>query len=167
MDLYGIEQLNLNALGGADTITINDLTGTSLKQLNIDLASPPGSGTGDGQPDTVIVNGTNGNDVVNVAGNASGVSVIGLFATVNIRGAESANDRLIVNALGGDDVVTASALSADALLFAADGGAGNYVLIGGDGNDTLLGGTGDDILVGGPGDDVLDGGTGDNVLIQD
>ena len=59
MDLNGVERVNFNALGGADTITVNDLTGTDVTNVNLDLASPPGSGTGDGQADTVIVNGTN------------------------------------------------------------------------------------------------------------
>ena len=52
MDLNGVENIQLNALGGADTITVNDLTGTDVKQVAIDLGSPPGSGTGDGQADT-------------------------------------------------------------------------------------------------------------------
>jgi Ca2+-binding RTX toxin-like protein len=86
---------------------------------------------------------------------------------VNITGAEATVDRLTVNALAGDDVVDASALSADAILFTADGGDGDDVLIGGAGNDTLLGGDGDDVLIGGPGQDILDGGSGDNILIQD
>ena len=30
MDLNGVEQVNVVALGGADTITINDLTGTDV-----------------------------------------------------------------------------------------------------------------------------------------
>ena len=38
MDLDGIENIQVNALGGADTITVNDLTGTDAKQVNIDLA---------------------------------------------------------------------------------------------------------------------------------
>ena len=46
MDLNGVEGIDFNALGGADTITVNDLTGTDLTQLNLDLASPPGSGVG-------------------------------------------------------------------------------------------------------------------------
>ena len=167
MDLNRVEGIDFNALGGADTITVNDLTGTDLTQLNLDLASPPGSGAGDGQADTVIVNGTGGDDVVTVAGDASGVSVTGLSARVNITGAEAANDRLTVNTLGGDDVLDASALSSGAIALAANGGDGDDVLIGGDGNDTLIGGAGDDILIGGPGLDILDGGPGDNILIQD
>ena len=53
--------------GGADTITVNDLTGTDVNQVAIDLAGMPGSGVGDGQVDTVIINGTAGDDVINVA----------------------------------------------------------------------------------------------------
>jgi Ca2+-binding RTX toxin-like protein len=166
MDVNGVEQVNVVARGGADTINVHDLSGTSVTDVNIDLAATPGSGTGDGQADTVIVNGTAGSDVIAVAGDASGVSVQGLAAQVHITGAEAANDRLIVNALAGDDVVQASGLSATAIQLTADGGDGNDVLIGGAGNDTLLGGGGDDILIGGPGQDVLDGGPGNNTVIQ-
>ena len=41
MDLNGVEHINLNALGGADTITVNDLTGTGVTQVAIDLAPRP------------------------------------------------------------------------------------------------------------------------------
>jgi Ca2+-binding RTX toxin-like protein len=167
MDLNDVEGIDFNALGGADTITVNDLTHTDVTALNIDLASPPGSGVGDGQADAVIVNGTTRNDTFTVAGNASGVSVSGLSAQVNIRGAETANDQLIINTLAGDDVVDASGLSADAIPLTVNGGDGNDVLIGGAGNDTLNGGAGDDVLIGGPGVDALDGGPGNNILIQD
>ena len=166
MDVNGVEQVNVVALGGADTITVNDLSGTGVTDVNLDLAGTPGSGTGDGQADTVIVNGTAGNDAIAVAGDASGVDVLGLAARVHITGAEAANDRLIVNALAGDDVVDASGLAAGAIQLTADGGDGNDVLIGGAGNDTLLGGAGDDVLIGGPGQDILDGGPGNNILIQ-
>ncbi|HEY7427637.1 MAG TPA: calcium-binding protein [Gemmataceae bacterium] len=166
MDVNGVEQVNVTARGGADTLTVNDLSGTGVTDVNLDLAGTPGSGTGDGAADTVIVNGTAGNDVIAVAGDASGVVVSGLATQVQITGAEAANDRLIVNALAGDDVVTATGLSAAAIQLTEDGGDGNDVLIGGGGNDTLLGGAGDDVLNGGPGQDILDGGSGDNVLIQ-
>ena len=167
MDLSGIEVANVNTLGGADTMTVNDLSGTDLTQLNLDLANPPGSGVGDGQADAVIVNGNNGADSVTVSGDASGVSVVGLFTQVNIKGTESANDRLSVNTLGGDDALDASGLLSGAISFVADGGDGNDVLIDGAGNDTLIGGAGDDVLIGGPGVDVLDGGPGDNIVTQD
>ncbi len=85
-------------------------------------------------------------------------AVTGLAAKVTISGAEAANDRLTVNALGGDDVVEASGLAAAAIAADADGGAGDDILIGGAGNDVLLGGPGDDVLIGGPGNDTIDGG---------
>jgi Ca2+-binding RTX toxin-like protein len=167
MDLNGVEAIDFQALGGADTITVNDLTGTDVTELNLDLASAGGSGVGNASADAVIVNGTDGDDALTVAGDASGVSVIGFSARMNITGAETANDRLTINTLGGDDVMDASGLSDAAIPLAANGGDGNDNFIGGAGNDTLIGGAGDDTLVGGPGLDVLDGGPGDNVLIQD
>jgi Ca2+-binding RTX toxin-like protein len=166
MDVNGVEQVNVVALGGADTINVHDLSGTDVTQVNIDLASPAGSGTGDGAADTVIVNGTSGDDVVTVNGDATGTDVSGLAAAVHITGAEAANDRLVVEALAGDDAVVASGLAANAIQLTLDGGDGDDVLVGGAGNDTLLGGNGDDVLIGGPGEDTLDGGPGDNTLIQ-
>ncbi len=166
MDTNGVETIDLNTLGGADTITVNDLTGTSVTQVNLDLSATPGRGVGDGQADTVIVNGTRGNDVLSVAGDASGAVVSGLAARIKVVGAEAANDNLVLNALAGDDVVDASKLSAGVIQFTADGGDGNDVLIGSAGNDVLRGGDGDDVLIGGPGQDTLDGGLGNNILIQ-
>ena len=71
MDLNSVETIDFNALGGADTITVNDLTGTGVKNVNIDLASPPGSGVGDGQADTIIINATSGDDVISSAAAAA------------------------------------------------------------------------------------------------
>jgi Ca2+-binding RTX toxin-like protein len=163
MDLNNLEQVDLNALGGADTITVNDLTGTALTEVNVNLGATGGGG--DGQADTVIINGTNRDDVISAAGDATGVAVAGLAAEVHITGAEAGNDLLVINALGGDDVVDASRLSATAIPVKADGGDGNDILIGGAGSNTLLGGAGDDVLIGGPGHNVLDGGPGNNIVI--
>jgi Ca2+-binding RTX toxin-like protein len=163
MDLDDVETVDFNALGGADTIVVNDLSGTDVTDVTTDLAF---SGSGDAQADNVVVQGTNGDDVALVEGNASGVSVLGLAARVNIVGAEAANDRLTVNQLAGDDVVDASGLAVGSIQLTADGGNDDDVLIGGDGNDILLGGFGDDVLIGGPGLDVIDGGDGDDIEIQ-
>lgn len=164
MDLNDIETLDLNALGGADTIVVNDLSGTDLVELNLNLAAS--GGADDGQPDTVIVRGTNNDDVALVFGDASGISVLGLSAQVNLFGAHQ-GDRLIVETLAGDDVVDASGLSNSPIQLTLDGGDDNDVLIGSDLNDILFGGNGDDVLIGGPGLDILDGGPGDDIKIQD
>ncbi|NJM44953.1 MAG: calcium-binding protein [Alkalinema sp. RU_4_3] len=147
MDMDGIEQLDLNALGGIDTITINDLTGTALKQLNLNLGS-------DGQGDRVIINGTNGDDVIQVANATNGVDILGLFATVAISGADP-TDTLVVSGLAGDDVLVATTLLPNKISVVFQGDAGDDVLNGGEGNDVLDGGAGDDVLVGGPGQDIL------------
>ena len=165
MDLDDVESIVTKALGGADRIVVNDLTGTDLTEVNADLTVGT-VGAGDLQPDSVIVQGTNGDDVVVAAGDATGVAVLGLAARVNITGGEAANDRLTINALGGDDVVEASGLAVGAIQLTADGGDGADVLIGGAGNDVLIGGNGDDVLIGGPGNDIIDAGDGDDIEIQ-
>jgi Ca2+-binding RTX toxin-like protein len=166
MDVDGVEQINLGERGGADTTTVNDLTGTGVTDVAIDLANPAGSGAGDGAVDTVVVNATTGNDVVRISGAGNPLSVDGLSTQISIAGAEP-SDQLIVHGLAGDDVVDASAVSSGAMALTLDGGDGADVLLGGAGNDTLQGGAGDDVLFGGPGTDVLDGGPGNNILIQD
>ena len=166
MDLDDVEQFDVNTLGGPDTMVVNDLTGTDATTINIKLAGLIGGSTGDGQADNIIVNGTSGEDVIFVSGNASGVTVSGLAALINILTAEPALDRLTVNSLAGDDIVDASGLAATGIALTLDGGEDDDALTGGDGDDNLLGGNGDDVLIGGPGVDVLDGGPGENVLIQ-
>jgi Ca2+-binding RTX toxin-like protein len=165
-DVDGVERVDLNAFGGADTVTLNDLSGTDVRDVRLDLATTPGGAGGDGQSDTVIVHSTSGNDVVEAVGTGASYSVAGLAALVSVRGSEGANDRLTVNGLAGDDVVDAKDLAAGVVRLTANGGAGNDVLIGSVGNDTLQGGDGDDVVIGGPGLDTLDGGPGDNVVIQ-
>lgn len=166
LDIDDVETANVFALGGADIVTVNDVAGTDLTTINVALASTIGGATGDAAADSIIVNATNGNDVVSVNGNASGTSVLGLAAVINITTAETSSDRLFVNLLAGDDALDASGLQAAGIPLTGDGGSNDDVLTGGDGNDTLLGGDGDDVLIGGPGLDVLDGGLGNNILIQ-
>src|SRR5262249_56534526 len=57
-----------------------------------------------------------------------------------------ADDRIVINGLGGDDVITASGLTG--MLLTENGGDGDDVLVGSPGNDTLNGGNGDDVLLG-------------------
>jgi Ca2+-binding RTX toxin-like protein len=101
MDLNGIEVVNIGALGGADQLTVNDLTGTDVTGVNIDLGAT--GGVGDGQADTVTVNGTGAADTINLTAVSGTVSVTGLAAQVKIAHPEAANDTLVVNGLGGVD----------------------------------------------------------------
>ena len=51
MDTDGVERVDFNALGGADVVTVNDLTGTDVRSVNVDLAGALGGATGDNEPD--------------------------------------------------------------------------------------------------------------------
>ncbi len=122
-------------------MVVHDLTGTSVTTVNVNL------GSNDGAPDSVTVEGTAGADVISVSSDQAGVVVAGLHTQVNITGAESANDRLIINAGDGDDVVSAGGLAANAIGLVANGGNGNDVLIDGAGNDVLTGGLGNTVVI--------------------
>jgi Ca2+-binding RTX toxin-like protein len=139
MDTNGVERVDFNARGGADEVNVNDLTGTDVDKLNVDLASRPGSGTGDGQPDSVIVNGTNGNDTISVSADAGAVNVTGLGAAVGITNAEAANDALAVNGRAGNDQIAAEPAVAQVIALLIDGDEGNDTAIaqGSNTNDAL------------------------------
>jgi hypothetical protein len=121
MDTVGVERVDFNALGGADTVTVNDLTGTDVSSVDVDLASSLGGASGDGAADRVVVNGTNGDDAITVNGDAGGVKASGLAATVKIVHSEAANDRLEVNTLDGKNTVDSAGLAAGAIKLFVNG----------------------------------------------
>jgi Ca2+-binding RTX toxin-like protein len=100
MDLVGVERLDLATLGGADAVTVGDLTGTGLTEAAIDLASS--TGAGDQANDTVTVLGSDRADDVAVTAAAGAVDVAGLAARTVVTGSESA-DHLEIDTRGGDD----------------------------------------------------------------
>jgi hypothetical protein len=121
MDVSGVEAIEVNAAGGADTITVGDLSGTDAREVNVDL------GAADGAADAVVVNGTDRDDAVQIlAGfiDQTPITVLGLSPRVDIAGAEGANDTLRVNTLGGNDVVDSSGLPAGEIGLTVDLGDG-------------------------------------------
>jgi Ca2+-binding RTX toxin-like protein len=164
IDMNDVESIDAKLLGGADSLHVADLSGTDVVRVNADLAAT--GGVDDAQPDNVVVDGTNGDDVVSVAGGATNLSVAGLSTVVSVSGGFAPSDRLTVSTLTGDDVIDASGVAAGAMLLTLDGGDGDDVILGGEGADTLLGAAGDDVLIGGPGNDTLDGGPGSNIVID-
>jgi predicted lipoprotein with Yx(FWY)xxD motif/Ca2+-binding RTX toxin-like protein len=166
MDTAGVERVDVNALGGADLLTVNDLSGTDVTSVVADLAGALGGATGDSAADRVVVNGTDGNDAIKVAGDVPGVAVSGLHASVSIQHQEP-NDELAVNGLGGDDAIDASGLAAGAISLALDGGPGDDTIAGGQGVETLLGGDGNDSIDGNKGNDLALLGAGDDVFVWD
>lgn len=121
MDTAGVERVDFNALGGADLVTLNDLSGTDVGAVNIDLAATLGGATGDGAADNIVVNATNGADTVFIEGAADGLTVTGLAPAVQILHAEFANDRLDINTLAGDDRVDADGLQIGVIQLFVDG----------------------------------------------
>jgi Ca2+-binding RTX toxin-like protein len=166
MDTAGVETVDFNALGGTDVVNVDDLTGTDVTAVNLDLAGTLGGATGDAQPDRVLVSGTDGNDAVNVAGDASGVAVSGLAAQVSIRH-QDPTDLLDVNGLAGNDTISAASLAAQSIALILDGGAGDDTLAGGRGVESLLGRDGNDTIDGNGGNDAALLGAGDDTFVWD
>jgi Ca2+-binding RTX toxin-like protein len=175
MDLGGIERIDFNALGGNDNVTVNNLAGTEVSEVNVNLAAALGGTVGDALEDVVTVNASNSADTVTVESSSTGYFVGGLAAIVNVNTSEVLLDALHVNLLAGGDTFTAAALPAGVVQLQVDGGAGadsitgsqgNDLLLGANGADTLNGGDGDDVLIGGPDADLLVGGGGSNTLVQ-
>ncbi|SRR6266542_1190413 len=106
MNLDDVEILDLNALGGVDDITVKDMTGTRMRQADIDLSPAGDGGAGDLLADLVPVNGTNHADAVDVVGQGTQVDVSGLRAETRITGTDPALDQLQVDTLGGNDAVS-------------------------------------------------------------
>src|SRR5207342_2635755 len=82
MDLNSVENIQIKTVGSSDTVTVNDLTGTGVTQLAIDLGATGGGG--DGAADTVIVNATQGNDAISVVKSGNSLVVKGLSEQLTI-----------------------------------------------------------------------------------
>ncbi len=100
-----------DARGGADNVTVNDLTGTDVTQIELDPARGRRRRRRRGRHGHRQRH--QGDDKIAVGGDAGGLQVTGLHAAVNIFGQEPTMDRLTVNGLGGDDVINAQSLRAD------------------------------------------------------
>jgi predicted lipoprotein with Yx(FWY)xxD motif len=120
MDTAGVETIDVNALGGADLVTVGDLTGTDVTNVNVDLASALGGTTGDGALDRVVATGTAGNDTLAVSSDPGGVKLSGLAATVAISHQEP-TDHLEINTLTGIDVLGTGGFAAGAIQLFFDG----------------------------------------------
>jgi trimeric autotransporter adhesin len=153
IDLIGVEGIRFHALGGRDSIAINDTSGTDLGRVVVDLEGALGAGTGDGEADLVTVNGTAGNETISVTSVNGVITINGVSAPVSVLHAD-AFDQLDVNGGAGEDAISAAAVPAGALFLTFDGGEGNDTLTGSQGKDVLVGGAGADTMMGGAGDDL-------------
>jgi Ca2+-binding RTX toxin-like protein len=159
--LGALEQVDVAARGGADTLTTDELPGTTLQAVNGDL------GAADGATDRVIVNAGQFDDTVDVAGADGAATVIGVSVPIALAGAEAGRDQLLINALAGFDRVASAGLQATTLALTADGGADDDALAGGPAAETFLAGDGTDAVDGNGGNDRALLGAGDDRFTWD
>lgn len=122
MDLAAVEQVDVRALGGADTMTVGDLSGTGVRGVAVDQRGFDGNG--DAATDRVVANGTEGPDKAVLSTDGTTGIVDGLSVDVRATGMEPA-DTVTAALLGGDDTAQASAAPTGASQVGADGGAGS------------------------------------------
>src|SRR3954447_24266715 len=103
MDTHGVEHVDFNALGGADTVNIGDLGATDVTNVGVNLAAS--GGAGDGSADQVNVNGSPADDRTDVTADPTGVDVTGLAAAVSVTAAAASSDQLAVKGRGGANQV--------------------------------------------------------------
>jgi hypothetical protein len=116
MDTDDVERVTLNALGGADTVTVGDLRGTDVRKVDVDLGAQLNASGGDAAVDAVTVKGTPANDHIRVSGSHGDVRVSGLSADVRLKDAEPA-DRLTIDTLAGRDQVNSGGLATGTITF--------------------------------------------------
>ena len=66
MDTNDVEAIDVNTVGGQDTVVLNDISGTDLARIGANLAATGGGD--DQQADNVVVNATANADVVVLSG---------------------------------------------------------------------------------------------------
>jgi Ca2+-binding RTX toxin-like protein len=187
MDLHGMENVNIRALGSIDNITIGDLRGTDVDHVRVDLSDALGGD--DGAVDTVTVALTADNDALAFTVGTSTLNGLGAQVSVDNLGigdrfmvdGGAGVDTVTANGTGGDDVIGIARDGTDSIaIFPASGlgaisitGVEQLLVQGGAGNDTINGqngiatltqltidgGTGNDTLFGGDGNDTLLGGS--------
>lgn len=153
-----VERLRLDmGLAGNDSVTINDLSETDVRKVDIDFGAFNAPGP-DGDEDTLQLVGTNSRDVITISGDDSKVEIDGLGVTIRAKGIDGGEDAIIVKGFGGNDKIDASDLASDSMVLIAEGGDGDDDITGGDGGDQLVGDNGRDDLSGGKGGDIIAGG---------
>lgn len=143
-----VKLVQVNGNGGADVITVGDISSVALVSL--------------------IVDGGVGNDTIDGSGSATG--------SIVLQGVGGEGDDMLIGSASADslsggngaDIIMGGAgndtLNGDAGLDVIMAGAGDDVAEGGDGDDVITGEAGNDSLSGGAGNDAIDGGEGNDTL---
>ena len=177
LDLGTTEQIVLNPNGGADQLTIGDLSGTGLQHITVNLGSSGGP-TGDGQVDSVTLNAGTGSNLVEI-------STASLTAMVTVTGAE-VGDVVQIYGMSGEDTIIAGSFEhsvfidggteIDTISYAGATAGATVNLSNSAGNEgaatghsytsieNAIGSSFDDLLVGTSESNTLDGGAGTDYL---
>jgi hypothetical protein len=119
MDVGTVESVTLNLLGGADNVTVNDLSGTDVRALLFHLGVLGGT-TGDGASDILNISGTGFDDDIRVRSSGELIEVVGLSTLIQFDGFE-VSDTLNVSGASGVDNVVATAEARAKLIVNTDG----------------------------------------------
>ncbi|WP_145234608.1 putative Ig domain-containing protein [Urbifossiella limnaea] len=148
------------------TVTATDKDGGASEEAVAVLSvggTPGGSGTAVMSGTTLVVTGSDGDDVITVRRwHGSAATLVVRINGVTVGTFTSVTDILARGMTGNDRIVVGHHVTQNARL---EGGDGDDYLQGGAGDDTLLGQGGDDEVRATRGDDALDGGAGDDRLV--
>ena len=106
LDLGGLERVDLLPGPGGDIVRVADLSGTATDRVDVNLMVARGQTGGDNLIDRVFIDGTFGNDTINVNGAGPDVRTTGLAAITTVRGTDPELDRLHVDTKPGVDALT-------------------------------------------------------------
>ena len=114
-----LERLDIMPAGGADTMHVDDMSGTDTKVVTWELAPFRGTTASDGSLDSVTVNGSNGSDNISVSAGGQTVRVAGLATVVEVNRADKSLDSLFVDTRLGNDSIFVAPEVHDRLTFSS------------------------------------------------
>jgi Ca2+-binding RTX toxin-like protein len=166
MDTKALEQVIVNAGAGIDNVFVNNLFGTDIDGITVNLSGTIGGSAADAQFDAVVGTATDLVNIVEIVGAGSSLFVTGLPALISINQADP-TDQLVVNTLGGNDFISATSLNGGVISMTIDAGLGDDTVLGGQGGDTIIAGDGNDTVDANFGGDSVFLGIGNDTFIWD
>jgi Ca2+-binding RTX toxin-like protein len=113
LDMNAVERVDLATLGGIDTVTIGNMSGTTVRRAVVDLSNSIGAR--DGQPDTVTVSGIVDGSQAAIAAVEGRIELQGLRTSVGVAGSDTI-DLLDVTARGGPQADVADIMDVELTL---------------------------------------------------
>ncbi len=106
LTLQTVERVQIATLGGADVIFVQNLAGTGIGEVAIDLAATVGGKTADTKSDAVAFSGTTGGDNIVLSMLGSKITVNGLATAASV---DHVGKTDIITIIGGDgpDLISA------------------------------------------------------------